>query len=236
MASGWRRHSVSSAGFRAAVDLACSPCCAGYFVADHRLFVLSQEASSDRHLRPRGALHHAHPRRHRPRPESPCLVWLLAFSTFFFFALAAVKRQAELVDEVARENRAARGRGYKSTTSIVSTVAIGPGYVSVLVLALYANSPSREQLYARPRRFGAVLPVLLFWLTPHRDPAHRGQMHDDPVVYAAKDPVSQLCLPCSCSAALVVAGPGCEPALAGARYSPLPRLATAANLIDASGW
>jgi hypothetical protein len=62
------------------------------------------------------------------------------------------------------------------------------------VLALYINSPTVVSLYANPEALWGVCAVLLYWLTRSIMVAHRGQMHDDPVVYAAKDPVSQLCL------------------------------------------
>lgn len=43
----------------------------------------------------------------------PLSVWLLAFSMFFFFSLAAVKRQAELVDGAASGIVKLRSRGYR---------------------------------------------------------------------------------------------------------------------------
>jgi hypothetical protein len=38
-----------------------------------------------------------------------------------------------------------------------------------------------------------VTPVLLFWITRVIFKAHRGEMHDDPIVFAAKDKVSMIC-------------------------------------------
>lgn len=71
----------------------------------------------------------------------PLSVWLLAFSIFFFFSLAAVKRQAELVDSAKRQQLTAKGRGYHvDDLPVISMIAIAAGYVSVLVLALYLNS------------------------------------------------------------------------------------------------
>jgi len=122
-------------------------------------------------------------------------VWLLAFSMFFFLSLAAVKRQAELVDNADRGKLMASGRGYLvNDLPIISMIAIGAGYVSVLVMALYVNSPSVIELYSRPMALWGVCAILIFWITRTVMVAHRGHMHDDPVVYAAKDHVSQLCL------------------------------------------
>lgn len=122
-------------------------------------------------------------------------VWLLAFAVFFFLALAAVKRQAELIDSADRGLLKASGRGYhKDDLPIISMIAIGSGYVSVLVMTLYVNSPAIVDLYANPKALWGVCAVLLYWITRTVMVAHRNQMHDDPVVYAAKDRVSQLCL------------------------------------------
>ena len=82
---------------------------------------------------------------------------------------------------------------------IISMIAIAAGYVSVLVMVLYINSPDVMQLYPREEALWGACLVLLFWITRTVMIAHRGQMHDDPVVYAARDRVSQVC------AALVLA-------------------------------
>lgn len=127
--------------------------------------------------------------------ESPLSVWLLAFSIFFFLSLAAVKRQAELVDSAKRGNLTTVGRGYHvDDLPIMPMIAIGAGYVAVLVMALYTNSPVVAGLYSRPEALWGVAAVLIYWITRTVMVAHRGHMHDDPVIYAAKDRVSQLCL------------------------------------------
>lgn len=125
----------------------------------------------------------------------PLSVWLLAFSVFFFLSLAAVKRQAELVDGIARGKLQASGRGYMADDlPIVSMMAIAAAYVSVLVFALYLNSPAVAQLYATPALLWGICLVLLYWLSRMVMVTHRGRMHDDPIVYAVKDRVSLTCL------------------------------------------
>lgn len=122
-------------------------------------------------------------------------VWLLTFSVFFFLSLAAVKRQAELIDNAERGKLKASGRGYHvDDLPVISMIAIGAGYISVLVMMLYVNSPVVVELYTYPETLWGVCAVLLYWITRTVMVAHRGQMHDDPVVYAAKDRVSQMCL------------------------------------------
>ncbi|KPQ35502.1 MAG: UbiA prenyltransferase [Porphyrobacter sp. HL-46] len=124
----------------------------------------------------------------------PSSMWLLAFSTFFFFSLAAVKRQAELVDGIAAGRLKAHGRGYEANDlAIVGNIAVSAGMVSVLVLALYANSEPVQMLYRMPEMLWGVCLVLLFWNSRIAILTQRGQMHDDPLVFAARDPVSLAC-------------------------------------------
>ena len=130
----------------------------------------------------------------------PLSIWLLAFSTFFFFSLAAVKRQAELVDAVQNGTGLNARRGYRAEDlPIVAMMAVGAGFVSVLVMALYINSPDVTALYSRPEVLFGIGAVLLFWISRIVLITHRGEMHDDPVVFAARDRVSLV------SFALVVA-------------------------------
>lgn len=121
-------------------------------------------------------------------------VWLLAFSMFFFFALAAMKRQTELVSSVAEGEDKAHGRGYVTDDlPLVSNMAVASGYVSVLVMALYLNSPAVQILYSATVPLWGICLVLLYWLSRMVMLAHRGEMHDDPVVFAAQDRVSVAC-------------------------------------------
>ena len=121
-------------------------------------------------------------------------VWLLAFSIFFFFSMAAVKRQAELVDMAERGKLDASGRGYTvKDLDIISMMSIGAGYMSILVMALYVNSPVVADLYANPAALWGICFVLLYWISRIVIITHRGHMNDDPVLFAAKDRNSQIC-------------------------------------------
>jgi len=123
-------------------------------------------------------------------PVSP---WLLAFSMFLFLSLAFVKRYTELRDEGAGEASLAR-RGYaREDTELLRSFGAASGYLSVLVLALYINQ-SREvtQLYRRPELLWLAGPCLLYWLTRVWLLAHRGRLHEDPVVFTVRDPVSYI--------------------------------------------
>ena len=117
----------------------------------------------------------------------PLSFWLLAFSMFLFLSLALVKRHAELL--VLAD--ALPGRGYRrEDTPVVMGFGAASGFASVLVLALYINSPQSAALYERPEVIWLLCPLLMYWIMRMWLKAHRGEMHDDPVVFAVTDRVS----------------------------------------------
>ena len=125
----------------------------------------------------------------------PLSIWLMAFSVFIFFSLASVKRQAELVSAAARGQLAPTGRGYHvEDLPVISMMAIGSGFVAVLVLMLYVNSPEVQKLYSSPVTLMGICAMMLYWISRLAMLTHRGHMHDDPVVFTAKDRISQVCI------------------------------------------
>jgi 4-hydroxybenzoate polyprenyltransferase len=119
--------------------------------------------------------------------------WLLAFAMFLFLSLALAKRYAEVRDALERGRPGkTRGRDYDTTDlEMVSSLGAASGYQAVLVLALYIREQSTVALYSNPEVLWLACPVLLFWVTRVWMLTHRGQMHEDPVVFAARDWVSQ---------------------------------------------
>ncbi len=119
--------------------------------------------------------------------------WLLAFSGFLFLSLAFVKRYAELELLLHSGKDKVNGRGYYTTdASLIQTLGISSGYAAVVVLALYLNSDAILKLYQTAELVWGAVPVLLFWISWMWMQAHRGNMHDDPLVYAVKDKASLL--------------------------------------------
>jgi len=62
----------------------------------------------------------------------------------------------------------------------------------VLVMALYLNSDAVLELYLYTELVWAAIPFLLFWISWMWMQADRGNMNDDPLVFAVKDKVSLL--------------------------------------------
>lgn len=119
--------------------------------------------------------------------------WLLAFSVFLFLSLAFIKRYAELGVQLLSGKEKVHGRGYHTADApLIQTMGIASGYASVLVLALYLNSDAVVKLYRAPEFAWGAVPVMLFWISWMWMQAHRGEMHDDPLVFAVKDKASLL--------------------------------------------
>jgi 4-hydroxybenzoate polyprenyltransferase/phosphoserine phosphatase len=117
--------------------------------------------------------------------------WLLAFSMFIFLSLALVKRYAELHAMMTRGLIKARGRGYISADlPLLCPLGAASGYLAVLVLALYIQDTKTTGLYHHPEFIWLACPLLLYWVSRTWIITHRGLMHDDPIVFAARDRVS----------------------------------------------
>ena len=119
--------------------------------------------------------------------------WLLAFSVFFFFCLAMIKRYSELRESLARTDRTKAGRGYMPIDfETVGTFGAGSGLISVLVLVLYVMSPDVQMLYHRPALLLLLCPLFLYWITRIWVKARRGEVPEDPVVWALQDRTSYI--------------------------------------------
>jgi 4-hydroxybenzoate polyprenyltransferase len=119
--------------------------------------------------------------------------WLAGFSVFFFLSLAFVKRFSELEGLRERGVAVTNGRGYfVSDLEQLRALGVGAMYAAVVVLTLYINNPDNVNLYRHIARLWLVVPVLLLWLSRVWMLASRGEMHDDPVVFAITDKKSLL--------------------------------------------
>ncbi len=119
--------------------------------------------------------------------------WLLAFSMFLFQGLAIMKRVSELMQVEQQNQKAAHGRGYTiEDRAILTQFGTTSGYLAVFVLAFYINSDDVRTLYQQPEALWLLCPIFLYWTTRIWLKTARGNMNDDPIVFALKDPVSLL--------------------------------------------
>lgn len=125
-------------------------------------------------------------------------VWLLTFSSFLFLSLAIVKRVSELVGLATADGGRAIRRGYQpSDAGILQLMGVAASFVASMVLALYVQSELTPAFDRSPTLSWALVPLILFWQCRIWLATARGNMHDDPIIFAARDWVSWLVAGCS---------------------------------------
>jgi 4-hydroxybenzoate polyprenyltransferase/phosphoserine phosphatase len=119
--------------------------------------------------------------------------WLGGFSLFFFLSLAMVKRYAELHNLNIANRVPANERGYfVADLELLRSLGTASGFASVVIFALYINNPEITHLYGHPQRLWLLSVVLVYWISRIWLLAHRGELDEDPVVFALSDRVSLL--------------------------------------------
>ena len=74
--------------------------------------------------------------------------WLIMFSITIFLSLDFVKRYTELDGKQRAGGTVAAGRGYfTDDLSILRSFGTSAGYLAVIILAIYLNSPESNMLY-----------------------------------------------------------------------------------------
>ena len=118
--------------------------------------------------------------------------WLLAFSIFLFLSLALMKRYVELADMGEGADARDRGRSYRAVDlETLSQFGISSGLISVLVLALHIDSPEVKSFYRNPEIIWLLCPLMLYLICRFWFVARRGEMHEDPIIFAIGDWRSQ---------------------------------------------
>jgi 4-hydroxybenzoate polyprenyltransferase/phosphoserine phosphatase len=114
--------------------------------------------------------------------------WLLAFSMFIFLSLALVKRCSELQTMLSMNRASVSGRDYHlPDLNYLYSMGIASGYLAVLVLALFVNSPDVAVRYSHPQLLWLLCPSVLYWISRLWLKTGRGEMHDDPLIYSVTD-------------------------------------------------
>jgi 4-hydroxybenzoate polyprenyltransferase len=122
-------------------------------------------------------------------PLSP---WTVAFAMFLFLSLALMKRYSELHGLKARQiEQAAERRSYTvADMPSVSSLGTASGMTAVLVIALYVNAAEVRTLYGHPNVLWLVCVIVLLWISRLWLIAGRGELGEDPVLFAVRDPWS----------------------------------------------
>lgn len=119
--------------------------------------------------------------------------WLAAFSIFFFLSLAMVKRFSELQNIRALGETLSNGRGYLlADIEQIRSFGTASAYASVVVFAFYIYGSSSAGLYHHPGRMWLMTPLMILWLSRVWLLASRGELDEDPVIFAVTDRMSLL--------------------------------------------
>ena len=119
--------------------------------------------------------------------------WLLAFSIFTFFSLALVKRCAELVSLQQLGREAARGRDYRVGDLVVLwPFGASASICAIVVFGLYVATPETAARFVHPQILWLVAVGLIYWFGRLWIKTARGEMHDDPIVFALRDGGSRI--------------------------------------------
>lgn len=135
-------------------------------------------------------------------------LWLLGFSSFLFLGLAFLKRVGELTEAAATGREMSR-RGYMAgDIQVLQMFGIAAAFSACVVLALFVQHEATHGRYAWPGALWGTIPLILFWQCRIWVSTARGYMHDDPIVYAARDWVSWCVFACLAAVVLLAsAGP-----------------------------
>jgi 4-hydroxybenzoate polyprenyltransferase/phosphoserine phosphatase len=123
-------------------------------------------------------------------PISP---WLGAFALFLFLSLAMVKRFSELQNTRARGQTLANGRGYLLVDiEQMRSFGTASAYAAVVVFSFYIGAHEVTALYRHSNRLWLITPLMILWLSRVWLLASRGELNEDPVIFALTDRMSLL--------------------------------------------
>jgi 4-hydroxybenzoate polyprenyltransferase/phosphoserine phosphatase len=123
--------------------------------------------------------------------DTPLSQWFLAFSLFLFLSLAMAKRYSELLGASDLIRAGNSGRGYHvGDRELLLSLGVGSSFSAVVIFSLYVHSQDVRLLYSAPELLFLLCPIVLYWLSRTWLLAHRGELKEDPVTLAIRDPVS----------------------------------------------
>jgi 4-hydroxybenzoate polyprenyltransferase len=119
--------------------------------------------------------------------------WLAAFAVFMFLSLAMVKRFSELQNVRSAGAQLVNGRGYLlNDIEQVRSFGTSSAFAAIVVFAVYIGQPDVHGLYRHPTRMWLMTPLMILWLCRVWLLASRGELDEDPVVFALTDKMSLL--------------------------------------------
>ena len=131
--------------------------------------------------------------------------WLMVFSFAFFLSLALAKRHAEITNMITANRTALAGRGYRTCDApFVMNMGVAAGVSSILIFILYLiEGAFRAAYFTAPTVLWVCPAILLLWISRVWMLAGRGDLHEDPVEFAIKDPKSSILAAIAAAAVLM---------------------------------
>jgi 4-hydroxybenzoate polyprenyltransferase len=119
--------------------------------------------------------------------------WLAGFSVFLFFSLAMVKRFAELQNLRITGAQPRNGRGYLiADTDQLRSFGTSSAFAAVVIFAIYISGSDVVMLYRHAQFLWLIMPLMILWLCRVWLLASRGELNEDPLVFALTDRLSLL--------------------------------------------
>ena len=107
------------------------------------------------------------------------------------YSFAMVKRFSELANLRERGLSTPQGRGYMVTDlEQIRAFGTASAYAAIVVFSLYISRPDVDALYRHSGRLWLIVPLMLYWLNRVWLLASRGDLDEDPVIFAIRDRVS----------------------------------------------
>jgi len=123
--------------------------------------------------------------------STPISHWLAGFSIFLFLSLAFVKRFAELQNLRASGSAPKNGRGYLlADVDQLRSFGTASAFASVVVFANYISGSDVMRLYHQASFLWLIVPLIVLWLCRVWLLASRGDLNEDPVIFALSDRTS----------------------------------------------
>jgi len=115
--------------------------------------------------------------------------WLLVFSMFLFTSLSIAKRFTEIQRTAAKGEIVVSGRGYLAADAPLALgLGLATGSASILIMVLYLIFDAFGRgFYGNPHWLWFFPVILFLWIARVWLVAQRGELNDDPVVFALKD-------------------------------------------------
>lgn len=124
--------------------------------------------------------------------SAPPTAWLMMFIGLVFLSLALAKRYVEV--QKTDTGKAVPGRGYRSgDEAMLLAFGAGTANAAVLSLAVYGLL-APQRLIDNPEIMMVVAVIVGAWFMRIWLVAVRGELNEDPVLYAVKDRLSLICL------------------------------------------